>query len=318
MHVIDAHCDTLLAMLHKKQSPQFSYELVGSLGIPYLQFFAMFCPPSILKESDGFDKSKNMLEEMMQIYKGMIEESLYKPVTCKRDILDFTQTKESINPSLYSLLSIEGAYLSKGDISYIDYLYDQDVRCLSFTWNPSNEFAQGANEESKKGLSALGFKAVKRCNELGILLDVSHANDQTFYDIASISTKPFVATHSNSRYICAHRRNLSDDMLITLAHSDGVIGINYFDDFLVEKEKYKKAGVDDIIRHIEYIASVVGVRHIGLGSDFDGIERSAIGDVTQVPLIINALLKFNYKEEDVKCICSKNMIRVLSEVLSDE
>ena len=318
MHVIDAHCDTLLAMCEKKENMQYSYELVKTLGFHYMQFFAMFCPPSLLKEEDGFAKSEKLLHMMMNLYQKMTEQYSYNKVLCKNDIVDFEKKKDDKNPSFFSLLSAEGVYLSKNDISYIDYLYKNNVRCLSFTWNPSNEFGQGVNGDSKKGLSNLGIRAVSRCNELGILVDVSHANDRTFYDIASTSKKPFVATHSNSRYVCAHKRNMDDDMLRTLAKVQGVAGINYFSDFLVEKEKDKTADVFDIIRHIEYVAALIGVNHIGLGSDFDGIDKAAIDDVTKVPDIINMLLKLNYKEDEVNNICSGNFIRVLKEVLHDE
>ena len=317
MHVIDAHCDTLLAMCESKKDMQFTYEKASTLGMHYLQFFALFCPPSLLSVQDGMAKSENHLSRMMSFYETMICEYKYSKVLYKEDITAFDEKKDNAIPSFFSLLSMEGIYLAKNDISYINYLYERGVRCLSFTWNPSNEFAQGINGENSKGLSNLGVKAVLRCNELGILVDVSHANDRTFNDIACISTKPFVATHSNSRYICAHKRNLDNSMLKTIAKANGLTGINYFSDFLIEKEKNAVAGVDDIIRHIEYIAALIGTKHIGLGSDFDGIEKAAIKDVTKVGDIINALLKLNYSEDAVRNICSGNMIRILKEVLNN-
>jgi len=174
---------------------------------------------------------------------------------------------------------------------------------------------KGLTEIKGGGLTVLGRKAVKKCNSLGILIDVSHASDKTFYDIAELSKKPFVATHSNSRFVCAHRRNLDDEMLKTIAKSNGLAGINYFSDFLVEKEQNREAGVDDIIRHIEHMASLTGTKHIGLGSDFDGVDKAALSDVSAVKEIINALLKLNYSEQAVKDICAGNMIRILREVL---
>ena len=305
MHVIDAHCDTLLAIRENKEDMQFTQEKVKMLGMTYLQFFAMFCHPTLLSQDNGFNKSVNLLNDMLTLYQKMTLKYSYNKILFKEDILAFEKKQKDDNPSVFSLLSIEGVYLAKSDLSYIDFLYDHEVRCLSFTWNPSNEFASGVNQDSCKGLSSLGRKAVQKCNNLGILVDVSHANDQTFYDIAQTANKPFVATHSNSRHVCPHKRNLDDDMLKILAKKGGLAGVNYFSDFLVAKEENRVAEVDDVIKHIEYMSSLIGTKHIGLGSDFDGIDKSAIKDVTKVPNIINALLKLNYKEEDVKDICSK-------------
>ncbi len=317
MHVIDAHCDTLLAICEKKEDMQYSYDKVKTLKMPYLQFFAMFCPPSILSYEDGYDKSVNLLSQMMNLYDKMTEEYSYIKVLGIKDIIDFEKTKEDSYPSVFSLLSIEGVYLSKGDLSYLDYLYSKGVRCLSFTWNPSNEFAQGVNGNTGNGLTVLGKNALRKCHNLGILIDVSHASDKTFYDIAALSEKPFVATHSNSRHVCSHKRNLDDDMLKTIAKSGGLAGINYFSDFLVEKEKNRVADISDIIKHIEYMSALTGTKHIGFGSDFDGIDKSAIKNVTKVSDIINALLKLNYSEDEVRDICSGNMIRILKEVMQD-
>ena len=315
MHVIDAHCDTLYAMCKEKTQLQFTYDLVKSLNMPYLQFFAMYSPPSLLLQEGGFDQSVKIHLQMLKLYEEMTKKYSYTEVLCKKDIIAFEKTDTDSCNTLFSLLSVEGVYLSKGELSYIDYLYDNGVRCLSFTWNHSNEFAEGVNGNKGEGLTVLGRKAVKKCNSLGIIIDVSHASDKTFYDIAELSKKPFVATHSNSRFICAHRRNLDDEMLKTIAKSGGLAGINYFSDFLVEKEQNREAGVDDIIRHIEHMASLTGTKHIGLGSDFDGVDKAAISDVSAVEEIINTLLRLNYSEQAVKDICAGNMIRILREVL---
>jgi membrane dipeptidase len=319
MYVVDGHCDTLFEMYSNKKELQLSYEKICSLSIPYLQFFAICCPPSILNEKDGFNRSSKIFQGMNDIYNCSVAYEKFHPVKTRDDVIAFTDDvkaeKSKASPVLYSLLSVEGVYLSKGELSYIDELYDKGVRCLSLTWNPANEFAQGVKGDELLGLSDLGRNAVRKCNELGILLDVSHANDRTFFDLAEITSKPFAATHSNARALCSNKRNLTDDMIRVIADKNGVIGINYFNDFLVEKDNGISATVGDILKHIEYICALVGTDHVGLGSDLDGMDNAPIRDVRDITLIIDALYKANYKEDDVRKICGGNLLRVLLEVM---
>jgi len=152
---------------------------------------------------------------------------------------------------------------------------------------------------------------------LGMLVDVSHLSDRGFYDIAEIAAsfkKPFAATHSNARRVCHHMRNLDDDMLGIIAGAGGFTGINMYTCFL---DDGCCAGIDEVIRHIEYICSVAGSSHVGFGSDFDGIDRnkSAIGGPRDFNRVLERLLQLNYNEDDVRKIASGNILRVLSEVL---
>ncbi len=315
MHVVDAHCDTLFAILNNKKEPQVSYDKLRQLNIPYLQFFAVFMPPSVLKNEDGFSKSQKDIEDMFTIYNNFLKDGLYRGILNRSDLDAFVNTGLEQDRKLFSLLSFEGIYLSKGDLSYIDYLYDKGVRCLSFTWNPANEFAQGMTGDSSKGLSSLGKKAVSKCNDLGILIDVSHTNDLSFYDICEHSKKPIIASHSNSRNVTSSMRNLDDNMLKTLKANNGVTCINYYDRFLRNDEE--KATAADIVNHIEYICGLIGVDHVGFGSDFDGVDKTAIEDVLETFDIIDMLLKLNYSEDDVKKIAALNVVRVLREALND-
>ncbi|MFA7673580.1 MAG: membrane dipeptidase [Clostridia bacterium] len=319
MYVVDGHCDTLFAMYSNKNELQLSYEKICSLGISYLQFFAICCPPSILNEKNGFNRSLKVFQGMNDIYNCSVAYEKFHPVKTRNDVIDFINhagsKKNAASPVLYSLLSVEGIYLSKGELAYIDELYDKGVRCMSLTWNPSNELGQGVKGDEKLGLSVLGRNTVRKCNELGILLDVSHANDHTFWDLAGIASKPFTATHSNARALCSNKRNLSDEMIKTIAEKNGVIGINYFNDFLIEKANGINATVSDILKHVEYICALVGTDHIGLGSDLDGMDNTPIKDICDVTILIDALYRANYKEDDIRKICGGNFLRVLLEVM---
>ena len=160
MHVIDAHCDTLYAMCKEKTQLQFTYDLVKSLNMPYLQFFAMYSPPSLLLQEGGFDQSVKIHLQMLKLYEEMTKKYSYTEVLCKKDIIAFEKTDTDSCNTLFSLLSVEGVYLSKGELSYIDYLYDNGVRCLSLPGIIPMSLPKGLTE-IKGGLTVLGRKAVK-------------------------------------------------------------------------------------------------------------------------------------------------------------
>ena len=147
-----------------------------------------------------------------------------------------------------------------------------------------------------------------------MLVDVSHLSEQSFWDVSDLCKGPFIASHSNSKAICSHRRNLTDDQILAINKSGGTIGINLCPDFLANSGK---ANISDIIRHIEYIASLAGIDCIALGSDFDGIHDlpEGIKGVQDIRKIFEALLRLNYTEETLAKIAGENIIRIVKEVL---
>ena len=150
-----------------------------------------------------------------------------------------------------------------------------------------------------------------------MLVDVSHISDKGFWDVAEIAREkgfPFAATHSNSRFICSHPRNLDDDMLNEIASSGGFTGMNVYSCFL---DNGCKAGMDEVIKHIEYICEKAGAGTVGIGTDFDGINRkkSALDGPGDIPALLERLLQLNYSESDVKGIAAGNILRTLNRVL---
>jgi len=309
LFIVDGHCDTLHAMLIKEvdfsdSSLQVSKKLLDNCSKEgMLQFFAVFESPS-----NPMEKQKADVRAMIDSYHKISDENDVKTILSKEDL----QGK-----GVKALLSLEGLYFMEGEIELLDSLYDDGVRCMSLTWNPDNEFAGGVSGVSGGGLTEKGLELVKKAFEKGILIDVSHITDKGYWDIAeaaSISMKPFVATHSNARKLCGHKRNLDDRMLKELARAGGVTGINMFSCFLSDK---CESDINDVIRHIEHICSIIGPSHVGFGSDFDGIDRekSAIAGPCEIADVLERLLKLNYLEKDVLKIASGNFLRVLEEVL---
>lgn len=309
MFIVDAHCDTLSGMLKRNEgfednNLQIDYKTLKNASAEgFLQFFAVFESPS-----NPMSVQKKEVWEMIASFHRIASDFGMKKVLCREDLY---------GGGIRALLALEGLYFLEGDASAVDRLYEEGVRCMSLTWGPDNEFAGGIRENSGKGLTANGIEAVGKAMEKGILIDVSHLSDRGFSQIAELAAehgKPFVATHSNARKICGHKRNLTDDMLRKLAKSGGVAGINMFACFLGDG---CIAGVDEVIKHIEHICSAVGPMHVGFGCDFDGIERdkSAIDGPLNLAEILDRLLSLNYSEGDVRNIAGGNFLRVLENVL---
>ena len=213
------------------------------------------------------------------------------------------------NPCSYknvrTILSIEGGEMISST-AVLRNLYRLGVRIAGLTWNYSNHIASGADEKDpERGLTEFGKTVVREMERIGMYIDVSHLNDRSFYDIEQITDMPLIATHSNSRSICGHRRNLTDDMFERIIKSGGCAGINFYPMFLNDKGR---AGIDDIVRHIERFMSLGGENCIGIGADFDGVDYlpEGINGCEDVYKVFDRLLQLNYSEEAVEKISHRN------------
>ena len=209
------------------------------------------------------------------------------------------------------ILGIEGGEGAEGSLHRLEELFGEGVRLMTLTWNHKNEISGTAFEKSG-GLTDFGKKAVLKMQELHMMVDVSHLSDEGFYDVAEITSKPFIASHSNSRTVCPHFRNLTDDQFKVLINRGGVAGINLCPDFLGADPS-----VDSVVRHIEHFASLGGENNIGIGADFDGIDSlpRGISGTEDLYKVFDRLLSLNYSQEQVDKIAFSNMYRVFSEVL---
>lgn len=231
--------------------------------------------------------------------------------------LDLINTYHNITKDIKdvkTILSIEsGDGIKK--LSDLQLFYDMGVRMIALTWNYSNHIAAGAHEKDKtKGLTEFGKKIIDKMNNLKILTDVSHLNDKSFYDVSVSSQLPLIASHSCSRKICNHIRNITDDMFKIIKESGGCVGINLYPVFLTKSEF---AVVDDVVRHIEYFMSLDGENNIGIGSDFDGtdgIMPKGINGCEDLYKVFDRLLQLNYTEVQVEKISHKNFARVFKKV----
>lgn len=223
------------------------------------------------------------------------------------------------------LLGMEGLSGLSGQADFLDVLYAWGVRHAMLTWNEVNAFAHGASCRADEGLTELGAKAVSRMEELGMLVDVSHANERTFWDICERSKMPFIASHSNAYACCANARNLKDDQIKALAERGGVIGMNAWPEFIDETAPSAERLAD----HADHIRALVGVDHIACGFDFcdyltSGTLSSFMSGSTvskgmesaaDVPGFFDLLRARGYSDADVEKIAHGNLMRVIGEVI---
>ncbi|AZR72587.1 hypothetical protein BBF96_03805 [Anoxybacter fermentans] len=211
------------------------------------------------------------------------------------------------------LLAIEGAD-GVMNIGCLRNFYRLGVRLITLTWSNSNLLAAGVDEEKGWGLTNFGRECLEEMNDLGIIVDVSHLALEGFWDVIKLSKAPIVASHSNARAICNHRRNLTDEQLLALKENGGVIGLCYAPGHLREGGG---ADVDDIFKHLYYIKDLIGIDHVGLGTDFDGIVEAPRGmeDISKTPLITKRMLEEGFSREDIAKVMGENFLRVIKQVL---
>lgn len=320
---IDLHCDALMKAyvgLKKDVAKPGGHVTLNALqkGHCKAQFFAIFMPPIIAKKFLGplFPKDEAYIQRCLNIFQ----------TTLKRypDAIAMAKTAADIEKNwaagkVSGILTLEDGRAVAGKMENLERFYDQGIRLISLTWNQENCF--GAPNSSKpevmnQGLTKFGKDAVRRMNELGMIVDVSHLSDGGFWDVAKISKQPFVASHSNCRSINPHTRSLTDDMIRTLADKGGVIGVNFGPEFLAEDVKNKFSTTELIVRQLQHMMQCGGEDCAAIGTDFDGIGgKLEISTPQDMPLLIDALARAGLTFSQIEKIAWRNAQRVITEVL---
>lgn len=318
MGYIDLHCDTISELMKDKEKHLLDAPLQINLkhlreGNCLLQCFAMFV---YLKNTE---KPFQYCIEMIDRYYKELE--LYSdwiaPVFKVEDI-----KRNQDNHKISALLTIEEGAVTEGNLSYLRTLYRLGVRMICLNWNfingvghPNFTLCEQPNfkePNTTEGLTPYGISMVKEMNRLGMIVDVSHMSDKGFYDCIKYSDKPIVASHSNARGVCNNVRNLTDDMIRTLAANGGVMGMNFCADFLNDDGEKGKDTIPCLIEHMLYIKNMVGVDVIALGSDFDGIDPNiSLKNASLMPALFDEMRQNGFTEEEIKKISHQNFLRVL-------
>ncbi|AEB75037.1 peptidase M19 [Clostridium botulinum] len=309
MKVIDFHCDTISQIYTNNcelLSNDFSVDIKKLQNAHSLaQFFALFV--ELNPKEDPFDVCCNMLNKFYdEISKNKNTISL---ATNYQELI-----KNKSENKISAFLTIEEGAVLKGSISNLKKFYDKGVRLITLTWNFPNEigYPNAITKFRSKGLTPFGLELIHEMNNLNMIIDVSHLSDGGFYDVAKYSKAPFVASHSNSRSITNHPRNLTDDMIKIISEKGGIIGINFFGKFLGGGNFSK---IEDMLHHIDHIKNIGGIDVLSLGSDFDGIDSILdIPNIGKIDKLIHALKLHGFSENDIEKIFYKNALRLIKEV----
>ncbi len=274
LRLFDLHCDTLFecnALKCNIDNINLCINIEAAKGFErYIQCFAVFVPDELRGEQAELHAKKliSVFETQKKRFKEFFEYCM--PV-----------------------LTVEGGAALGGKLENIKYFHDRGVRVMTLTWNGENEIAGGAFSDA--GFSDFGKSVVKEMEAIGIIADVSHLNEKSFYELCEFSKHPFIATHSCSRAVTDHVRNLTNDQFKEIRNRKGIVGITLADQFL---HKDGNANFDDILRHTENFLSLGGENIVAFGSDFDGAQLPKdIKSISDVFKLYNHFLKHNYSEQ---------------------
>ena len=357
MQWIDMHCDTL-SEIWKGHSDSFrrndlcvDLERLTRAGA-MAQFFACFVNVAdYLEESSGsqdekkgsaasgkktnpgigsgaWDRAYAAVLEMTELAQSEDEE-MFRVV---RDIKAFGNAgrerqgtfPDEDKKEVAGILTLEEGGVLNNRPERLSRLYENGIRLITLTWNYENCIGSPNSRDPnvmKQGLKPFGIEVVKRMNELGMIIDVSHLSDGGFWDCIRYSRSPVVASHSNARSLCPHPRNLSDEMLRALGEKGGVAGVNFYSAFLKSstgRGKILRADMDDMIRHIRWMIDRAGEDAVALGTDFDGFEKEAlpevISGVQDMERLWDAMRDSGITPRQIDKIASENVKRVMQEV----
>lgn len=322
--LIDAHCDTVGRVLDDDIDLRRDLRR-GHMDIPKLirggvdaQFFACWIDPALIKTGGCVRRTLAMLDAFRRMTAGsggMMEEA---------------RTGDDIRRiagkgKIAALAAIEGGHAIDDDLGVLRIYHHLGVRYMTLTWMNNNNWADGSGDKPRHhGLTPFGRKVVREMERLGMMVDISHASEETFWDVLRIVGNPVIASHSCCRSLADHHRNLTDRQLKAVARNGGVVGINFYSSFLSDDFRRRAKGgkranllpLEVLVDHVVHATDVAGIDHVGLGSDFDGVEHLPEGmeDCSQFPNLTRRLLDRGLSAADVTKILGANFLRVISAV----
>ena len=323
MIIIDTHLDTPIQLymqqdkngfyedITKKSSLHFDFDraVSGGLNVP---FFVIFTPPSAEEKGTAFEMANDLikiLEEIMNKNPGK-----FRLVKSPEEITN----EKNIMQVVYGM---ENGAPIESKLSNIKLFSDMGINYITLAHSKSNHISDSSYDENKNwgGLSPFGRKVVTEMNKQGVMIDISHVSDAAFYEVLRLTKTPVIASHSSLRhFVPGFERNVSDDMLRELAKNGGVIQICFGSEFIGEKKKYPNlvVTVKDVADHIDRVKKLVGIDHVGIGSDYDGWRNFPVGleDTSTYPNLIRELLNRDYTKDEIEKVFGGNLLRVWLEV----
>jgi membrane dipeptidase len=356
--VVDGHADTIGRFLDDGEDLG-SETGKGHLDLPRMfrggldaQFMSCWVEPKYVQRKEAAKRALRMIDAVKQ-WAAKYPDRLAIARSAAEVRRAVAQKK------VCGILCIEGGHAIEDDLGLLRSFFELGVRYMTLTWNNSLGWAEAARDPGKvRGLSDFGRAVVREMNRLGMLVDLSHVSENTFWDAIAVADTPVIASHSCARALCDHVRNLRDEQLKALAKNGGVVGVNFYSGFLSQTfyDRKRKADADDdveratarekhrddpaamdralkeisrrydaseaamarppldlLIDHIEHIAKVAGIDHVGLGSDFDGVTAlpEGVNDCSELPNLTRRLLERGFSASDVRKVLGENFLRVM-------
>ena len=278
---IDAHADTITRALLPQHNARLNsnnlhidFKRLHEFGAP-VQVFALWCADRYV--ANAFEHTNSLID--------FFESEVSK----HSDIIEIALTLEDLernarNNKISAILSIEGGEALMGNIDNLDHFYNRGVRIFGLVWNRENELGYGQETRSQEGLKSFGIECIKRMEELGMIMDISHTNEAGFWDAHSYSTRPYMASHSNTFSVTPHTRNLTDSQIMAIVDRGGIIGVALYPLILAQN---KSADIGDIMAHINHFISLGAGNNLGLGGDLDGFSTMPKGlkDVSSLKIL---------------------------------
>lgn len=340
--VFDGHNDTLLSLYEEaggKGRSFFEHSEQGHIDLPRARagglgggFFAVFLPgitavaADLRQPGQGFEALEGApldlpyAQRMALALSALLFRLEAKSAGAMRVVLDTAALRSALREGLFAaVLHFEGAEAIDPDLDALEVYYRAGLRSLGLVWSRANIFGHGvpfaypSSPDTGPGLTDAGRRLVHACNRLGIMVDLSHLTERGFWDVAALSDRPLVATHSAAHAICPCSRNLTDQQLDAIKESDGLVGLNFEVSFLrPDGEKNPDTPLEVMVRQVDYLVEHLGIDRVAFGSDFDGATMpSALGDVSGLPRLLSALREHGYDDEALRKLAHENWLRVL-------
>ena len=341
--IFDGHNDVLLRLLKKQvanvETLFIKGETVGQVDMPRAQiggfgggFFAIFSPTveradiDAVMDADAYDidlPEPIPQDEALSVTIAMAA-ILFRIERASKGRFKVCRSADDIRQCLKSntmaaVFHIEGAEAIDRDFNSLEVLYESGLRSLGPVWSRPNIFAHGvpfrypSTPDTGPGLTDLGKQLIKTCNRMKIVVDLSHLNENGFWDVTRLTDAPLIATHSNAYALCPHSRNLTDRQLDAIRDTSGMVGVNFANIFLRnDTGQNHGSGLDEILRHVDYLIEKLGIEGVGFGSDFDGARvPEEIGDVAGLVTLRQAMQSNGFDDDTMKKLCYQNWIDVL-------
>jgi membrane dipeptidase len=348
--VFDGHNDLLLRLLltpENREAIWLTGERTGHLDLPRMKaggfaggFFAIYLPSPVAHDSDSYQAMMESPPYTLPLPDLITAAEGLPPAFTAASLLLWmerssagafrvchsgTEVRDCLSRGVIAgIMHMEGAEAIDEDLDALHAFHAMGLRSIGPVWSRPTIFGHGvpfafpSSPDTGPGLTDAGKRLVRECDRLKIMIDLSHMNEAGFNDVAAISSAPLVATHSNAHAICPSSRNLTDRQLAMIRESGGMVGLNFAVGFLnPDGRKDPGRGWDAMLRHLDHLITRLGEDHVGLGSDFDGAEITAVlGDVAGLPGLVAALRDHGFDDALLRKVCHENWLNLLDRSIS--